>query len=368
MKQFKDGILYDGEAFEVMDKILIPKYKNKIKMIYIDPPYNTSRKYFVYNDSFKKDKNDKYGHKAWKEFIYPKLQKAKELLKDDGVIFVSIGDREQAHLRIMMDEIFNEANFLAQVIWERAYAPKNDAIQFSTTHEYILVYAKNIDKVKCNGLKRTLKQNKQYKNPDNDHRGFWKSADFTTVKHKGGYYYPIKTNSGNLKYPTIGRNWLYSEEKYKELLADNRIYFGKKGTALPSRKIFLSEVRQSLSPRTVWSYTEVGSTHLATKYLKNVFGNLYFNYPKPVKLIKRMLKLYTTYNTNDLILDFFAGSGTTGDAVMQLNAEDNGNRKFILVQLQEPLPENSIAYKEGLKTVYDITQKRLEIVEERLHQ
>lgn len=355
-------------------------------MIYIDPPYNTANKDFVYNDTraYKLDDLINAGmsedeakrvlefstkksssHSAWLTFMYPRLFLARKLLKDDGVIFISIDDNEAAQLKLLCDEIFGEENFVAQVVWERAFSPVNLKKHFSESHDLILIYAKNYNNLVCNGLNRSQETNERYENPDNDYRGVWMSSDMSVGPAVQENIYEIITPSGRSCYPPSGRSWRISQEKFNELLKDNQIWFGIDGNGVPRTKRYLKDVKQNITPMTIWKYKDVGHSQGATKDLKDLLGIHAFDYPKPLGLIKRILTLYS--DKDDIVLDFFAGSGTTGHAIMQLNAEDGGNRKFILVQLDEPIDEkkSKIAYdfvKNELNckpTIYAITKERL---------
>ncbi|WP_369715729.1 site-specific DNA-methyltransferase [Leptotrichia sp. HSP-536] len=349
-----ENIYIEGDNLEVL-KLLRQNYYNSIKMIYIDPPYNTGND-FVYNDTFKMDKeesdkaegiisenNEKLQknqkstnryHANWLNMMYPRLKLARDLLTDDGVIFISIDDNEQANLKRLCDEIFGEENFVAQIIWERAFAPVNLKKHFSESHDYIVCYSKNINLSINNGLKRNQEADNRYSNPDDDSRGVWTSGDFSVGPAVESNIYKIVSPSGRENYPPNGRSWRVSEEKFKEMLLDNRVWFGEDGNGVPRQKRFLSEVKNSITPMTIWKYTEIGHSQDATKKLKELFDEVHvFDYSKTVELIKRCIELYT--NQGDIVLDFFSGSATTAHAVMQLNSENNKNRKFIMAQLPE---------------------------------
>ncbi len=383
-----ENVLLKGDNLEVL-KHLANAYHEKIKMIYIDPPYNTGGDGFVYKDDrkftikeleqlagvneekakrildFTKSKSN--SHSAWLTFMYPRLYIAKQLLKDDGVIFISIDDNEVAQLRLLMDEVFGEENFVAELIWEKKYSPQNDAKWFSVMHDYILVYAKNRDNWKPYLLSRTEDMNARYANPDNDYRGDWKSSDMSVKTYSSKYDYEIILPKGRLVNPPKGRCWSFAKEKYEEMVEDNRIWFGADGNSVPSVKKFLTEVKQGLVPSTLLLRKDVGDNEEARKELKIMFDNPPFDTPKPTRLIKRLLQLTNDAYGNNIILDFFAGSGTTGDAVMQLNAEDGGNRKYILVQIPEAIDakKSKAAYdfvKHELNaepTIFEITKERL---------
>lgn len=373
-----ENLYIEGDNLEVL-KLLQKSYHGKIKMIYIDPPYNTGKD-FVYKDNFR-DNIDNYltitgqktsvGYKSttntetdgsyhsnWLNMMYPRLKLARNLLTDDGVIFISIDDNEQENLKKICDEILGETNFIAQIIWERAYAPVNLKKHFSESHDYILCYSKNIELTICNGLKRSEEANDRYSNPDNDYRGVWQSDNFSVGPAVENNIYEIITPSGRSCYPPNGRSWRVSEEKFKEMVKDNRVWFGEDGNGVPRQKRFLSEVKTSITPMTIWKYVEVGHSQDATKKLKELFENIHiFDYSKSIELIKRCIELYS--QENSIILDFFSGSATTAHAVMQLNAEDGGNRKYIMVQLPEICDEKSEAYKAGYKNICEIGKERI---------
>ena len=370
------NLYIEGDNLEVL-KLLQNSYMGKVKMIYIDPPYNTGND-FVYHDDFAQsaeeydehnldDEGNRYRkntdsngrfHSDWCSMIYARLMVARSLLTEDGVIFISIDDSEQRNLKYICDEVYGERNFLAQVVWERAYAPINLKKHFSTSHDYILAYAKSVDSLVCNGLPRSANQNNDYKNLDNDPRGAWKAGNPSVGPAVEKNIYEITSPSGKVFLPPSGRSWLYSKERFQEMLDDNRIYWGKDGNSCWAPKMFLSEVKQGVTPMTIWKYTEVGHSQDATKALKALFdGHDYFDYPKSVELIKRCVLLYSSQDS--LILDFFSGSATTAHAILQLNAEDGGNRKFIMVQLPEETAEDSEAYKAGYKNICEIGKERI---------
>lgn len=321
------NFLIEGDNLASL-KLLEKTHKGRIDLIYIDPPYNTGNKDFVYDDRFV-DSNDTFRHSKWLSFMEKRLQIARSLLSENGVIFISIDDNEQAQVKLMCDNVFGADNFIAQIIWERAYAPVNLKKHFSESHDYVICFAKNIQKAICNGLPRSSEANDRYSNPDNDIRGVWKAADSTVGPAVQEKIYEITLPSGRKVLPSSGRCWLYTKERFAEMVNDNRIWFGPNGDSTPAVKKFLSEVKQGVTPMTIWKYTEVGHSQDATKELKNIFdGESKFTYPKSIRLLQRIVGLYgDKYST---ILDFFAGSGTTGHAVMKLNAEDGGSRKFIL--------------------------------------
>ena len=290
--------------------------------------------------------------------MYPRLKLARNLLKDDGVIFISIDDNEVANLRKICDEIFGEDNYVQEIIWEKKFAPQNDAKYFSLNHEQILCYAKNKSLFDRNLLPMTEEQKARYKNPDNDPRGVWQSDNFTVATYSEAYDFPIVKPNGEIANPTNGRCWATSEENYFKLLEDNRLWFGVDGSNVPRIKRFLSEVKQGRVPISIFSYSEVGHTQEASKEIKSIFDDKkYFDYPKPMRLLKQLSYIGT--NKGNLIVDFFSGSATTAHAVMQLNAEDKGNRKYILVQLPEETDEKSEAYKDGYKNICEIGKERI---------
>ncbi len=287
------------------------------------------------------DKDDLTRHDKWLCMMMPRLKLLHELLAEDGAIFISIDDNEQHHLRSLLDEIFGEQNFVQNIIWQKKYSPQNDAKYFSDMHDFIICYAKN--KVQGdikngwqrNLLERTEEMNKRYSNPDNDSRGDWKPSDFSVKTYSKDYDYTIKTPSGRVVNPPQGRCWRTSKENYKKLVKENRIYFGKNEDAVPQIKRFLSEVKHGVVPLSIWFYKEVGHNQDARKELKELFNDVEFPFetPKPRNLINQILKITT--QKNDLILDSFAGSGTTAHAVLDLNREDGGSRRFILVEMED---------------------------------
>ena len=385
------NLYIEGDNLEVL-KLLREDYLGKVKMIYIDPPYNTGND-FVYEDDFSetagefKDKSgmfddngnmllDKYSvnsesngrfHTDWLNMMYPRLKVAKDLLREDGVIFMSIDDNEAKNLKNLSDEIFGSHNFLAQVVWERAYSPINLMNHFSASHDYILCYAKTIELAECYGIQRSQEANARYSNPDNDPRGVWKPSDLSVGPAVAENIYSITTPSGRIVEPPAGRSWSLSKKAFFERLHDNRIWFGPNGDSVPSMKRFLSELRKTgITPMTYWRYDSVGHSQDATQKLSQLFdGKKFFDYPKPVELIKRCISLYTK---DDLILDFFSGSATTAHAIMQLNQEDGCNRHFILVQLPELTDEKSDARKAGFDNLCQIGEERIRRVAKKLRE
>lgn len=373
-----ENLYIEGDNLVVL-KLLQETYLGRIKVIYIDPPYNTGSD-FVYADNFSENAEDYIGrsgdiddegnrlvknintngrfHTDWLNMIYPRLRIAKDLLATDGVIFISIDDHEQENLKKICDEIFGPENFLAQIIWERAFSPVNLKKHFSESHDYILCYARNIETLTCNGLPRSAEANDRYSNPDNDPRGPWTSGDLSVGPRVESKVYEIVTPSRRKVLPPSGYCWRLDKKTFEEYRRDNRIWFGEEGNNVPRIKRFLSDVKQGITPMTIWKYTEVGHSQEASQSLKKLFdGRAYFDYPKSVELIKRCLQLYTAKDS--IVLDFFSGSATTAHAVMQLNAEDGGTRKFIMVQLPESTATGSEAYKDGYYTICDIGKERI---------
>jgi len=347
----KDNLIIHGDNLKAL-KALLPTYAGKVKCIYIDPPYNTGNEKWVYNDNVNSpmmqewlgkivDKEDLTRHEKWLCMMMPRLKLLRELLRDDGVIFVSIDDNEQHHLRMLMDEVFGEKNFITNIIWQKKFSPQNDAKYFSDNHDFIVVYAKtkNILDEKSgwirNLLPRTESMEERYSNPDNDPRGHWSSSDLSVKTYSKDYDYPITTPSGKVINPTRGRCWRTSKDNLMKLIEDNRIWFGPDGSNVPRIKRFLSEVQKGLVPLTIWLHKDVGHNQQARQELKEIFSDADFPFetPKPVGLIQRMLQIAT--DKDSIILDSFAGSGTTAHAVLDLNKEDDGNRKFILVECED---------------------------------
>jgi adenine-specific DNA-methyltransferase len=348
-------------------------------MIYIDPPYNTGKD-FVYKDNFKdniknymeqtgqvdsegnrlstnSDTNGRY-HSDWLSMMYPRLKLARNILKDDGVIFISIDDNEVANLRKICDEIFGEDNFLSEFIWQKNFAPKNDNKYISISHEYILCFAKNKLRFNRNLLPREEKHNKGYNNPDNDERGTWTSGSILATTFSEGGVFEILSPNGIKHLPPIGRCWRYSLSKISELLNDNRLWFGKDGNGVPRVKRFLIEMPNGIVPQSWLKYEDVGSGQDGTQLTKSIFSNTQvFDFPKPISLIERFLQIGT--NENDIVLDFFSGSSTTAHSVMQLNSEDNKYRKYICVQIPEATDEKSESYKAGYKNICEIGKERI---------
>ena len=344
-----ENLFLEGDNLEAL-KLLQTSHSSKIKMIYIDPPYNTRDKSRSYKDSF--------AHDDWCMMMYPRLYLARSLLRDDGVIFISIDDNEVANLKLLCNEIFGGGNFVANVVWQKKYAPINNAKKFSIIHDHILVYQKS-KSFKSSLLPRTTKQNATYRHDDNDGSGPWAASNLTAPRtSKLSMFSIVNPSTGEKFLPPKGRSWCGSRDTIDRWLSENRIYFGKDGKGAPRLKRYLNEVQQGIVPTTWWSWKDVGHNDAAKKEMKALFGSAtLFDTPKPTKLIEKMLKITTS--KDDIVLDFFAGSATTAHAVMKLNAEDGGNRKFIMVQLPEKTKEDSEAYKAGYKTIADISKERI---------
>lgn len=329
-------------------RLLEKTHRGWVDVIYIDPPYNTGGKNdFVYDD-LRIDDTDCYRHSKWCSFMSLRLRLAKELLADNGLIFISIDDNEYANLKLICDSIFGETNFITTCVWQKIHSIKNDAKYLSVNHDYVLVYAKRIERVHINLLSRTKEMNDRYKNPDNDPRGNWQSGDLVANEERTNGNYDVIGPTGKVFNVPAGKHWVYSEENMKELIADNRVWFGKNGTSFPRKKRFLSEVQSGRTPNTWWKHEEVGHNQEGARDLKNILGTVALNNPKPVRLISRILEISSSENS--VILDFFAGSGTTAQAVLELNKADGGNRTFILCTNNENRICEGITYPR-IKTV-----------------
>ncbi|WP_304759676.1 site-specific DNA-methyltransferase [Faecalibaculum rodentium] len=373
------NLYIEGDNLDVL-KLLQECYLNRIKMIYIDPPYNTGHD-FIYMDSFESSKarfeekseiksedgerllknletNGRF-HSDWCSMIYPRLILSRNLLTEDGVIFISIDDNEQENLRKICDEVFGEQNFVAQLIWERAYAPKNDAKFISNSHEYVLMYAKNINEFKIGRLPRTEEANARYQNPDNDSRGPWKPSDLSVKTYSADSDYPITLPSGRVVEPPAGRCWRLSKNKFLERLQDNRIWFGTNGDSVPSMKRFLSELKfDGMAPTSIQFYKDVGHSQEGAKEVSSLLGGGYFEGPKPIRLLKRLMTL-ANLKDDSIVLDFFSGSASTAQAVMEMNHDSDKNIQYILVQIPETIDSKSKAYQAGYKTICDIGIDRI---------
>lgn len=326
------NILIEGDNYHSLS-VLNFTHQEKIDLIYIDPPYNTGNKDFIYNDSYV-DKEDAYKHSKWLSFMSKRLKLAKNLLSETGMIFISIDDNEQAQLKLLCNEIFGENNFIANIIWQKKYTQSNDAKYFSDTHDFIFCYAKNstANGFKINLLSRTVEQNDRYKNPDNDPRGPWLTGPLH-AKSGSATKYSHTFKNGIVWTPPPGTFPRFKKETLDRAEEEGRIWFGAKGTAVPRMKKYLNEMKEGVIPRTLWLYDEVGSNDEAKRELKTFFKDNIFNSPKPTRLIKRIIQLAT--KEDSIVMDFFAGSGTTGQAVLDFNSENGGNRTFILCNNNE---------------------------------
>lgn len=374
-----ENLYIEGDNLDVL-KLLQETYLGKIKMIYIDPPYNTGND-FVYNDDFAESADeylansgqfDEEGnrlvtntesngrfHTDWLNMIYPRLKIAKDLLAEDGIIIISIDDHELSGLRSLCDEVFGESNFVANVVWQKIHSVKNDARYFSENHEYAVIYARNIDSIKVGLLPRTAEMNDRYKNPDNDPRGPWQSGDLVASGERSNGHFIVKSPITGKEFDVPqGKHWVYSKDNLQKLVDDNQVWFGLDGNSFPRKKRFLCDVQDGRTPSTLWLAEEVGHNQSATREVKAIFDDeKYFDFPKPIAYIKQFARLLS--NKDCVVLDFFSGSATTAHAVMQLNAEDGGNRKFIMIQLPEETDEKSEAYKAGYKSICEIGKERI---------
>lgn len=298
-------------------------------------------------------------HTDWLNMIYPRLKLAKDLLTEDGLLIASIDDNEIKNIRNICDEIFGESNFVACVVWQKIHSIKNDAKYFSENHEYAVIYAKSVDKIRINLLPRTEEMNNRYKNPDNDSRGPWQSGDLVASgERSNGHFIITSPKSGKQFDVPQGKHWVYSQENLLKMVEDNQVWFGENGNSFPRKKRFLSDVQDGRTPNTLWLAEEVGHNQTATREVKTIFDDKkFFDFPKPVAYIQQFVQVSS--NKDSVVLDFFSGSATTAHAVMQLNAEDGGHRKFIMVQLPEKTDEKSEAYKAGYKNICEIGKERI---------
>lgn len=374
-----ENLYIEGDNLEVL-KLLQETYLGKIKMIYIDPPYNTGSD-FVYEDDFAQsadeylansgqfdedgnrmvqntESNGRF-HTDWLNMICPRIRLAKDLLSDDGLIVISIDDNEYKNMRNICDEVLGECNFVACVVWQKIHSIKNDAKYFSENHEYALIYAKSISKIRIHLLPRTDEMNSRYKNPDNDPRGPWQSGDLVASgERSNGHFFVTSPKTGKQFDVPQGKHWVYSQDNLIRLVEDNQVWFGEDGNSFPRKKRFLSDVQDGRTPNTLWLAEEVGHNQTATRELKALFDDeKCFDFPKPVAYIEQFVRVIS--DRDSVVLDFFSGSATTAHAVMQLNAEDGGHRKFIMVQLPEATDEKSEAYKAGYKTICEIGKERI---------
>ena len=372
------NLYIEGDNLDVL-KCLKETYLHKVKMIYIDPPYNTGSD-FVYEDDFAEstseylansgqfdaqgrrlvtntESNGRF-HTDWLNMIYPRLKVARDLLTDDGVIFISIDDHEQDNLKRICCELFGERNFIAQLVWERAFSPKNDARFISNSHDYILMFAKDIDSFVIGRLERTEEANARYSNPDNDPRGVWMSSDISVKTYTASCDYPITTPSGKIIEPPAGRCWRLSKKAFFERLQDNRIWFGPNGDNTPRIKRFLSELKfDGMAPTSILFYKDVGHSQEGAQEVVSLFGDKgVFDGPKPVRLLERLITL-ANLKDDSIVLDFFSGSASTAHALMKKNEEKESHCKFILVQIPEEISEKKKA--QGYKTICEIGKERI---------
>lgn len=371
-----ENIYIEGDNLDAL-KLLQETYLGKVKMIYIDPPYNTGND-FIYEDDFSQDTDEYLGnsgqfdeegnrlvqntesngrfHTDWLNMLYPRLRLAKDLLSDDGVVFISIDDNEYSHLKDICDEIFGNQSYLATFVWKRRTSSQMDKSKCSADHEYILAY-----KGKCfDALRGIDKDFKGYSNPDNDPRGPWTTGDLTVGMtgdmRPNQYYDLVDPKTGKIYKPNYNRVWSYIPESMNQLIAENRIVFPEDTSKRPMKKRFASELDSRTNPESTW-LDKVGMNTEGTKQMYELFGKAFFSYTKPVSLIKELV--LQVVNKDDIVFDFFSGSATTAHAVMQLNAEDGGHRKFIMVQLPEQTDAKSEAYKAGYKTICEIGEERI---------
>lgn len=351
------NLMIEGDNLEVL-KLLQKSYAGKVKLIYIDPPYNTGKD-FVYPDDFRDSirnylaltgQVDDEGRKSttnsessgrfhtdWLNMMLPRLKLARDCLRPDGVIAVSIDDTESANLRMLLDEVFGNENFVSEIIWQKKYGAANDAKYLSDMHDHILLYAKNKESWKPNLFDRPAQLDAKYSNPDNDPRGDWYSTNLSVKTYSAANDYEIVSPAGISFRPPPSRAWVVSKARYEELLADGRIWFGKDGKSRPYSKTYLSEVQAGIVPTTLWLHEEAGHNIEGKTEIRDMFGDQtsLFDTPKPTRLIKRLLRMSEGNLSDAIVMDFFAGSGTTGDAVMQANLADGGKRRFVLVQLPQ---------------------------------
>ena len=372
------NLYIEGDNLDVL-KCLKETYLHQVKMIYIDPPYNTGSD-FVYEDDFAESAEeyrsrsgqfDEQGnrlvtntesngrfHTDWLNMIYPRLKVAYDLLRMDGVIFISIDDHEVDNLKKVCNEIFGEKNFIAQLVWERAFSPKNDARFISNSHDYIVMFARNIESFKIGRLPRTEEADARYSNPDNDPRGVWQSDNMTVKTYSPSGDYPITLPSGRVVEPPAGRCWSLSAKAFAERLRDNRIWFGSDGNGTPRIKRFLNELKfEGMAPTSILFYKEVGHSQEGAQEVIKLFGNKgVFDGPKPVRLLQRLITL-ANLEDDSIVLDFFSGSATTAHALMKTNAEKDTHCKFILVQLPEEVSDTK--KDQGYKTICEIGKERI---------
>jgi adenine-specific DNA-methyltransferase len=373
------NVFIEGDNLEVL-KLLFKPYFGRVKLIYIDPPYNTGQD-FVYPDNYAdplktylqlSGQTDTEGnlltsnpetsgryHSAWLSMMYPRLFLARQLMREDGIICVSIDDHEVHHLRMLMNEVFGEENFITTIIWQKVYAPKNSAMHFSEDHDYIVMYARDAETWRPTLLPRTDEANARYENADGDPRGVWKPGDLTARNYYSEGQYEVIAPGGRALRPSVGNYWRVNRAKFDALDKDNRIWWGQDRNSMPALKRFLTDVKQGMVPQTLWGYEEVGHTQEAKKelleYVKYENTDNVLDTVKPTRLLKRVLQIGTTPQDGDIVLDFFGGSCSTGHAVLALNREDGGNRHFMCVQLPEPLPKP----ESSLKKLTDVGKQRM---------
>ena len=372
------NLYIEGDNLDVL-KCLKETYLHKVKMIYIDPPYNTGND-FVYEDDFAEsaaeylansgqfdeqgnrlvtntESNGRF-HTDWLNMIYPRLKVARDLLTEDGVIFISIDDNEVENLRKVCDEIFGESNFIATLVWERAYSPKNDAKYISNSHDYVLMYAKSAANFVIGRLERTAEANARYSNPDNDPRGVWKPSDMSVKTYNAECDYSITTPSGRVVEPPAGRCWSLSRNAFRERLQDNRIWFGSDGNSVPCIKRFITELKHDgMAPTSILFYKDVGHSQEGAQEVVSLFGDKgVFDGPKPVRLLERLITL-ANLKEDSIVLDFFSGSATTAHAVMKKNAEKAKHSRFIMVQLPEEVSDKK--KDQGYKNICEIGKERI---------
>ena len=342
-----DNLVIHGDNLAAL-KALLPTYHNKVKCIYIDPPYNTGNEGWAYNDNVNSpmmqdwlgktvDRDDLTRHDKWCCMMLPRLKLLRELLRQDGAIFISIDDNEVHNLRCLMDEVFGEENFVATAIWQKNFSPRNTARQFSEDHDFVVIYAQDAQQWSPNLLVRSEQATSRYKNPDDDPRGDWSSSDLTARNYYSLGTYEVTSPSGKTFRPSVGNYFRVSPERFSELDQDNRIWWGPNGNSMPRLKRYLSEVKTGVVPQTLWPHAEVGHTQDAKKELVSVLdferSEDVFNTVKPTGLIRRILEIAT--DPDSIVLDSFAGSGTTAHAVLALNQEDGGDRRFVLIECED---------------------------------
>ena len=378
-----ENIYIEGDNLDAL-KLLRETYLGKVKMIYIDPPYNTGSDALVYDDdsslgntqfaeiSGQRDEdgnlmfdmkvnNETNGrfHTDWLNMIYPRIRISKDFLKEDGVIFISIDDHEVENLKKVCDEVFGSQNFVAQLVWERAFSPKNDAKYISNSHDYVLMYAKNLEQFIIGRLPRTEEANARYSNPDNDPRGPWMSSDISVKTYSAACDYPITAPSGRVIEPPAGRCWSLSKNAFLERLQDNRIWFGPDGDGVPRIKRFLTDLKHDgMAPTSIMFFKDVGHSQEGAQEVSKLLDGGFFSGPKPIRLVQRLLIL-ANLAEEDIVIDFFSGSASTAHAVMKKNSIDRKRIKFILVQIPEKCKDGGEAYKAGYKTICDIGEERI---------